>query len=100
MTICEGGGVGSFGTNMTFSGLIEYDVSLEKGLVEHGRVAHPALGGAYDNAGCSNWWTRASSAVQRSLFMDDYVYSIAPNIMRVQRLSAMGSDVSSVMLTP
>ena len=100
MTICEGGGVGSFGTNMTFSGLMVFDVSLENGLVEHGRVAHPSLNGTYDNAGCSNWWTRASSVVQRSIFMDDYVYSIAPNIMRVQRLSAMGNDVSSVPLTP
>jgi len=100
MTICEGGDVGRNGTNMTFSGLIVYDVSLEKGLVEHGRIAHPSMGGSYDHAGCSNWWTRARSVVQRSIFMDDYVYSIAPDIMRVQRLSSMGSDVSSVSLMP
>lgn len=100
MTICEGGGDGRTGTNMTFSGLIVYDVSLDKGVVEHGRVAHPGSNNMYNNAGCNNWWTRAGSTVQRSVFMDDYIYSIAFDIVRVQRLSAMGSDVASVPLAP
>jgi len=98
MTICEGGSGGSFGDTTTFSGLILYDVSLDDGLVERGRVAHPSATGGYENATCTNWWTRASSVVQRSIFMDDYVYSIAADIMRVQSLNALGSDVSSVPL--
>jgi hypothetical protein len=98
MTICEGGGVGMAGTTVAFSGLLVYDVSLEDGLVERGRVEHPNAAGGYDNASCSNWWSRAGSAVQRSIFMDDYVYSIAPDIMRVQNIKALGSDVASVSL--
>lgn len=99
MTICEGGSGGSFGTT-TFSGLIVYDVSLAHGIVERGRVAHPSATGGYQNASCSNWWSRAGSVVQRSIFMDDYVYSIAQDIMRVQNLNALGDDVSSVSLIP
>ena len=100
MTICEGGGTnGMYGTNMTFSGLIVYDVSVQDGLAERGRVAHPGPNGMY-TANCNNWWTNASSVVERSIFMDDYVYSVARNIMRVQDLNAMGTDVSSVSFVP
>jgi hypothetical protein len=100
ITICEGGSAGSFGTNMTFSGLIVYDVDTEHGFRERGRVAHPsdALLGSYDNAGCSNWWTRASSVVKRSVIMDDYVYSIADNAVRVQDLNALGQDVAALLM--
>ncbi|HKP56345.1 MAG TPA: beta-propeller domain-containing protein [Polyangiales bacterium] len=101
MTICEGGGTnGMFGTDMTFSGLMIFDVSVESGLRERGRVAHPAATGAYDNAGCTNWWTRASSVVQRSVFMDDFVYSIAQDIVRVQNVEKLGKDVAAVKLAP
>jgi uncharacterized secreted protein with C-terminal beta-propeller domain len=101
MTICEGGGTnGMYGTNMTFSGLIVYDVSTATGLTERGRVAHPGVNGAYNNASCNNWWTNANSNVERSIFMDDFVYSIARDIMRVQDLDAMGMDVSSVSFLP
>jgi hypothetical protein len=101
MTICEGGGTdGMYGTNMTFSGLMVFDVSVDTGLRERGRVAHPATSGAYDNAGCSNWWTRASSVVQRSVFMDDFVYSIAQDVMRVQNVGMLGKDVAAVKLAP
>jgi hypothetical protein len=99
MTICEGGGTnGMYGTMMTFSGLLVFDVSVATGLTERGRVAHPGIAGAYNNAGCTNWWTRAQSVVQRSVFMDEFVYSIAQDVMRVQNLNALGSDVGSVSL--
>lgn len=100
MTICEGGGdQGQFGTMMTFSGLMLFDVSVANGFKERGRVAHPGQAGSYDNAGCSNWWTRASSVVQRSIFMDDFVYSIAQDVIRVQNIDALGKDVAAVKLT-
>lgn len=101
MTICEGGDTnGQYGTNMTFSGLLVFDVSVADGLRERGRVAHPNTVGQYDNSGCSNWWTRASSVVQRSVFMDDFVYSIAQDVIRVQNLDKLGTDVASVALKP
>lgn len=100
ITVCEGGGAGSFGTTMTFSGLMVYDVDTEHGFRERGRVAHPSdpTLGSYDHAGCSNWWTRAGSVVKRSVIMDDFVYSIADNAVRVQDLNALGDDVASVLL--
>ena len=99
MTICEGGDTnGSFGTNMTFSGLIVFDIGVDTGIKERGRVAHPMEGTSYDNAGCANWWTRAGSVVQRSVIMDDFVYSIALNVMRVQNLDMLGKDVAAVSL--
>jgi hypothetical protein len=100
MTICEGGDSnGGFGSTMTFSGLLVFDVSVAEGIEERGRVAHPNPNNdSYDNAGCSNWWTRASSVVQRSVFMDDFVYSVAQDIVRVQNVDALGSDVAAVPL--
>ena len=102
MTICQDGqGGGNFGQTMTFSGLMLFDVDLTKGIVERGRVAHPPLAnGEYDDASCSNWWTNATSNVKRSVFMDDFVYSIAPDVVRVQSLNALGRDVASVRLAP
>lgn len=97
MTICEGGGDGTFGEDLTFSGLIVYDVSVEDGLRERGRVTHPPSWlSSQPPVTCSNWWTRAGSDVKRSIFMGNYVYSIATDIMRIQRLDAMGEDVTSV----
>jgi hypothetical protein len=101
MTICDGGQAGSFGTHMTFSGLMLFDVDLGKGIDERGRVAHPPVAtGRYNDASCSNWWTNASSEVKRSVFMDDFVYSIAEDVVRVQSLAQLGSDVASVLLQP
>jgi hypothetical protein len=97
MTVCEGGGDGMYGTDMTFSGLIVYDVSAEQGIKEHGRVANPQLAnGAYDHSLCSNWWSNASSEVKRSVFLDDFVYAISPNVLHVQDTRAMGRDVATV----
>ena len=98
MTICEGGGDGTYGTNMTFSGLIVYDVSVEKGFSERGRVANPPTpSGQYDHSLCSNWWSNASSEVKRSLFMDDFVYAVSANGLHVQDTRAMGKDVATVV---
>ena len=38
ITVCEGGGNGSYGTNLTFAGLMAFDISLETGITEHGRL--------------------------------------------------------------
>jgi len=100
MTICEGGGDGQQGTDLTFSGLLVYDVSVEQGFHERGRVAHPNKGMGYDDASCGNWWTNANSTVERSIFMENFIYSIARDVMRVQDLDAMGTDVAAVPFTP
>lgn len=94
MTICEGGGDGTYGTNMTFSGLMVFDATIQ-GIQERGRVAHPK-----GSATCSNWWTDASSQVERSVIMDDFVYSISKSLMKVSSLTSPSTDVAQVTLTP
>ena len=101
MTICEGGSGGSYGTNMTFNGLIVYDVSAESGIHERGRVAHPNApenAGGYDSGYCSSWWANAGTEVKRSIFMDDFVYSISASDLRVDGLAKLGQDVAHVSL--
>ncbi|MFO0613611.1 MAG: beta-propeller domain-containing protein [Polyangiaceae bacterium] len=94
MTICEGGGDGQYGDTLTFSGLLVYDVSLESGFKKLGGVAH-----AKEGVSCSTWWSSATSAVQRSVFVDDLVYSIAGDRAKVQRMGKLGEDVADLSLT-
>jgi len=101
MTICEGGqGNGSYGTNMTFSGLMVYDVTAANGFSLRGKVSHPntSSGTGYNNAGCSNWWTQANSEVKRSLFMDQFVYSVSASRIKVNDVGNLSQDVATVAL--
>jgi uncharacterized secreted protein with C-terminal beta-propeller domain len=95
MTICEGGGDGSNGHDLSFSGLLVYDVSVQKGFKRLGGVNHGKVG-----ADCNTWWSNATSAVKRSLFLDDLVYSIATDRVKVQRLGHFGEDVADISLLP
>ncbi len=94
MTVCEGGGDGRQGT-LAFSGLQVWDVSIEKGFAKLGGVDHGKAG-----VGCNTWWSRAESAVKRSVFLDDLVYSIASDRVKVQRLGELGADVADLSLVP
>jgi hypothetical protein len=94
MTICDGGGDGRHG-GLAFSGLLVYDVDLEKGFTRLGAVDHGAKG-----VSCSTWWSNASSAVKRSVFLDDLVYSIASDRVKVQRMSHFGEDLADLSLMP
>jgi hypothetical protein len=94
MTLCEGGGDGRHGA-LSFSGLVLFDVSLEKGFARLGAVDHGKPG-----ASCSGWWSNASSQVKRSVFLDDLVWSIALDRAKVQRMSALGADVADLPLSP
>jgi hypothetical protein len=94
MTVCEGGDDGQYGQTMSFSGLMLFDVSTTAGIDEHGRVSHPVP----DDVTCGNWWTNASSAVKRSLFLDRFVYSISDADLKIQSVDALGTDVVSLPL--
>lgn len=99
MTICEGGSGGTYGTNMTFSGLMVYDATTDAGFHLRGRVAHPQTqDGGYNSSACSNWWTEARSEVKRSIFMDDFVYSISDRRLKVNALANLGVDVAEIPL--
>jgi hypothetical protein len=90
MTVCEGSqGGGSFGMNMTFSGLMVYDVTLKQGFSLRGKVSHAQTGANY----CSNWWTDATSTVKRSIIMDDYVFSISGDAIKVNHLADLPTDL-------
>jgi uncharacterized secreted protein with C-terminal beta-propeller domain len=93
MTICSGGGDGSFGTTLELSGLLVYDVDLEKGFTRLGAIDHGTAG-----ASCSTWWSHAASHVKRSVFLDDLVYSIADDRVKVQSLEKLGVDVADLKL--
>jgi uncharacterized secreted protein with C-terminal beta-propeller domain len=93
-TICEGGGDGQNGT-LAFSGLLVYDVDIEGGFTKLGGVDHGTKG-----VSCSTWWSNANSAVKRSIFLDDLVYSIATDRAKVQRMGRFGVDVADLPLMP
>jgi hypothetical protein len=91
MTICEGGQPPSYG-QMTFSGLLVFRATADDGFSELGRVVHPPD----QNVNCSNWWTDASSQVRRSVFMDDYVYSISGSTVKVNALGNLATDLVTI----
>jgi uncharacterized secreted protein with C-terminal beta-propeller domain len=93
MTLCSGGGDGVYGSHVDFSGLLVYRVDAKEGFKRVGGVSH-----GDGNVSCGNWWASASSLVKRSIFMDDYVYSLAPNQLKIQDTRSMGIDLASVRL--
>jgi len=106
MTICEGGTTqGGFGTEMTFSGLMVFDVTAQNGFKLRGKVSHPSADDqqnddrntwGYRNSACSNWWSNASSEVKRSIVMDDWVYSVSDTRIKANTLTSLGTDVKEV----
>ncbi len=95
INICEGGGNGSYGT-LAFSGVVALNVDIAEGFTELGRLEEPYAAQysefQYGQAG-ADWWTDSNSVVQRTVVMDDYLYAISDNRLRIQRLSALGTDV-------
>jgi hypothetical protein len=91
MTICEDPGAygGSYGSNMTFSGLMVYDVTVDTGFSLRGKVEHPVGLGI----SCNNWWTDATSQVKRSIVMEDYVFSISEELVKINHLDDLTTDV-------
>jgi uncharacterized secreted protein with C-terminal beta-propeller domain len=98
MTICEGGGNGTYATNLTFAGLMAFDVSLDTGIVEHGRMPFLDTSTVSASDNCDKWWTDSKSLVKRSIFMDDFVYGLSDTQMRVSNLATMSSVLESLAL--
>jgi len=94
MAICEGTeGGGSYGTEMSFSGLLVYRVSVEDGFARIGGVDHGA--GETD---CNTWWTDPNTAVKRSIFMEDYVYSLSSGKLKVNHIADLGRELVGLSL--
>jgi uncharacterized secreted protein with C-terminal beta-propeller domain len=98
ITVCEGGGNGSYATNMTFAGLMAFDISLDTGITEHGRLPFVDASTVSPTDNCDKWWTDSKSLVKRSIFMDDFVYGLSDTQLRVAGLSTMSSVLQSVPL--
>lgn len=99
MVICKGGSGGTYGSIMTFSGLLVYRVTLDKGFEALGGVAHEAAEDPDNPRGaCHNWWTRSNSLVKRSIFMEDWVYSIALDQVKVASINDLAHPVQSISL--
>jgi hypothetical protein len=93
MTICEGGdGNGNHGDEMTFSGLMLYDVTVEHGFAERGRVPHPTD----SDITCWNWWTNATSQVKRSVILENFVFSISESLIKVNALDDLATDLAVI----
>jgi uncharacterized secreted protein with C-terminal beta-propeller domain len=97
MTVCEGGSGGQHGSVMSFSGLMVYRVGIDEGFEFVGGVPHAAESTTFH---CGNWWTRSNSVVKRSIFMDDFVYSIALDRIDVAHLDDLEHPVTTVGLNP
>ena len=101
MAVCEASdGGASFGEQLTFNGLMVYRVAADTGFNYLGGVAHtPASTPAFPSQGtCSQWWTQANTSVKRSVFMEDFVYSVAEDSIHVANVAAPGTDVAVVPL--
>jgi hypothetical protein len=98
ITVCDGGGNGSYGT-MSFAGLMAFDISLDTGIAEHGRLPFVDKSsmptGSVD---CNKWWTDSKSLVKRSIFMDDFIYALSDAQLRVATLASMSSVLQSLPL--
>jgi hypothetical protein len=92
MAVCESNSDGSYGSTPTFSGLMVYKTTAEQGFEYLGGVSH----GEEDS--CYNWWTNSESHVKRAIFMEDYVYSIALDEIKVNAISVLGEDIVVINL--
>lgn len=99
MVICDGGDGGYQGNLMSFSGLMVYHVTAETGFEYLGGVSHenPETEENFRWA-CSNWWTNPNSKVKRSIFMDDYVFSVTLDEIKVSSVSELGTDIAVIRL--
>ena len=70
----------------------------ERHMALRGGVAHVPTAQAGTRS-CGSWWTDAKTEVKRSIFMDDYVLSIARDIIHIQDVRSLGTDVNAVPLT-
>lgn len=99
MALCtDSGGGGNYGSNLEFSGLMVWDVTVAGGFHERGRVAFAEPD--YSADGCYNWWTNPHSRVKRSIIMDDYVFSLSENLLKVNHLDALGQDLVTLDIPP
>ncbi|MFH1808816.1 MAG: beta-propeller domain-containing protein [Pseudomonadota bacterium] len=102
MVICnDGSGGSSYGDNMSFAGLLVYDVTVENGFSEHGRVSHPLFTDEYgysSDGNCGAWWQNPQTNVKRSIVMDDYVLSLSNQRLKINHLDNLYQDIVNMSI--
>lgn len=100
MVICEDSqGDWDYGDIMTFSGLLVYRVTLDEGFDLRGGISHEESETPETCYGaCNNWWTRSNSIVKRSIFMEDYAYSIALDTINIAHVDDLKTIITSITL--
>ncbi|WP_141700000.1 hypothetical protein [Candidatus Marithrix sp. Canyon 246] len=48
---------------------------------------------------CYNRWTQSNTYVKRSIFMDDYVFSITEDTIKANKLDSLETDIAIIHLT-
>lgn len=92
VTLCDdGGGNGGSSGQLNFSGVIAFDVGLESGINERGRLSFgdPEVPRDYGSYGCFDWWSNSSSAVKRTIFFDDYLVALSDYELRAAQVDAL-----------
>jgi hypothetical protein len=100
MVICEGGDTnGGFGTQMSFNGLLVYNVTVANGFTRLGGIPHSEPQQYQDPYGtCGNWWSSSNSTVKRSIIMDDFVYSVALDKIAISAVGDLENPIATVPL--
>jgi hypothetical protein len=98
LTICDYLADAGYVTGLTFTGLMVFDISLDTGIKEHGRLPFLDPTTAATGVSCQTWWTNTSSLVKRSIFMDNWVYGISDTQLKVAGLDAMSTPLQTVSL--
>ena len=90
---------------MTFNGLMVYRVTVDGGFEALGGIAHPLEAPDPDDvdawsgtATCSSWWSRGTTPVKRSVFMEDFAYSVADGLVQVAGIGALDDVLQSIYL--
>ncbi len=90
----------AYGDVMTFSGLMVYQATTEDGFSFLGGISHKDPETEENYSGyCHNWWTNSNSDVKRSVIMDDYVYSVALDAIRIAHVDCLNTPVAQIDLT-
>jgi uncharacterized secreted protein with C-terminal beta-propeller domain len=80
-----------YGQEQTFQGAYVYNVSLENGFTERGRITHVSS----EEELKRGYYYGSDSVIRRSLFMDNYLYTLSSKMLKTNDLESL-SDIKEV----
>ena len=88
--------------NRDFQGLMVFNVSIDDGFNKLGSISHTEDMNQNEDDyyyGCYDWYSNPASFVKRSIFMDDYLYSISQTKIKIAQLDNLEEIVNTLSLT-